>query len=246
MIARVGAATMVSGALLALAGNLLHPRYGDDPDVVTYRKIAGSDRFRIADVVIVVAIVLVTAGLVSIARSWHEGTAGALGHYGRLAALAGGTLALAQTGLETYGLKQQAAIFSSARPNDVVGAFWATNAIDHVNVALFATWTIVFLGIAPLLLGGAQSVAERGDRRLGVLGIAGGAVCLVVGVVSLVKQDQGPMEIPFLVGSLLVTAWLLLAGIALWRSAGRPQAIDLPGASVPSQAPAPSSPTRAG
>ena len=40
---RLGAAAAVVGALLALAGNLLHPRFGDIADVDLYRKIAGAE-----------------------------------------------------------------------------------------------------------------------------------------------------------------------------------------------------------
>jgi len=63
---RLGAAAAVVGALLALAGNLLHPRFGDIADVDLYRKIAGSDRWLTSDLLLIAALVLSTAGLVAI------------------------------------------------------------------------------------------------------------------------------------------------------------------------------------
>jgi hypothetical protein len=49
------------------------------------------------------------------------------------------------------------------------------------------------------------------------LGIIGGLICLLVGTVNLVKEDQAALNLVFLVGSLLVTAWLLVSGVLLRR-----------------------------
>ena len=48
----------------------------------------------------------------------------------------------------------------------------------------------------------------------------GGLICLVVGTVDLVMEDQSTLNLVFLVGSLLVTAWLLAAGVLLRRCRG--------------------------
>ena len=140
-----------------------------------------------------------------------------LSEYGRLATLVGGTIAIAQFGVETYGLKQQAAVFAGAQATDVQGALWATNAVDRLNTAMFNTWTIVFLGLAPLLLGLAVLRMRRFPNWLGVLGAVGGAVCLVIGCVNLAREDQTSTQTPFLIGSLLVTAWLFCAGALMLR-----------------------------
>ena len=216
MSLRVGGAAAVAGAVLALIGNLLHPRY-DGADVDIYRSIASSDRFRIADFVLVAALILLVAGTTTFARSLHSDGGVVLSEYGRLATLVGGTIAIAQFGVETYGLKQQAAAFAGAEAADMQGAFWATNAVDRLNTALFDTWTIVFLGIAPLVLGLAVLRIRRFPRWLGVLGAVGGTVCLVIGCVNLAREDQTSMQTPFLIGSLLVTAWLLCAGALMLR-----------------------------
>src|SRR5438128_1643411 len=80
---------------------------------------------------------------------------------------------------------------------DVVGAFWATNAVDHLNTALFAAWTIVYLGVAPLLLGVAIVQTRRYPGWVGALAGLGGAECLVVGFVNLMRTDQGATQVPF-------------------------------------------------
>lgn len=214
---RAGGAAGVVGGVLGIAGNLLHPRYSDLSDVEIYRRIAGSDRFWIADVLITLALLLTIAGFVAVARALSGGRGATLARFGGDAALVGGAIAIGSVALDMYGLKQAAKNFARAARADQVGAFWATNAIDRINTGALGAWTIVFLGLAPLLIGGAALMARRKPTWVGLSGMAGGALCLVVGFIDLSRQDQEPTQIPFLVGSLLVTVWIIAAGLGLWR-----------------------------
>jgi hypothetical protein len=214
-VKRLGGASAVVGGILALVGNLLHPRYGDEQDVEIYRKIATSDRYVVADFVLLVALVLVIAGILSIAR--HLG-ANPLSDHGRLFAVIGGTIALIQVGLETFALKHQAEVFARASPEAQNGSFWAANTLDHLNSALFSTWTAVFLGLTPILLGVAALQARRFPVWINVVAVLGGGLCLVVGSVNLGRDDQSTLDLPFLVGSLLVTVWVVAAGAMLLRA----------------------------
>jgi hypothetical protein len=220
---RVTAALAFGGGILALVGNGLAPRYSGD-DVQTYRHIANSTRWAASDVIILLALLLVTAAFVGIARTITNGQS-ELGNYGRMTSLVGGAIALTNVGIELYAYRQQAKAFSGANATNIVSAFWATNALDHVSAALFATWTIVLLGIAPVLLGLGQ-VRARFGARLGYGAIVGGLVCVVVGIGSLLKQDQSTFDIPFAIGSVIVTIWLLATGMRLWREQS-PTQIDL-------------------
>jgi hypothetical protein len=214
---RFAGGALVLGGVLSLVGNLVHPRYPDDPDVVIYRKIADSTWFAVADVVLIVGIALVIAGLVAVTRLF---AGDAIGTTARSAVVIGGALALGQLGIELFGVRQQARIFADAGPNDVSGAFWAANALDHVSSALFASFTVLLLGAAPLLISVAMHARADFARWLTLLGGLGGAVCIVVGFMNLLTSDQGDNEIPFLAGSLLVTVWVLATGITLFRARG--------------------------
>jgi len=220
---RTTGALAIGGAVTAFVGNAIAPRYSGD-DVEIYRKIAHSDRYAIAAVVILVALLLVTAAFVGISRR-ERARPDDLLEYARVAAIVGGAIALVQIGVELYGYRQAARSFASANTDNVVPAFWATNALDHTSAAMFATWTIVLLGVAPLLLGWAQ-LRSGATGRFGVVAIVGGAICVVVGFASLLKSDQSTFDIPFAIGSVIVTIWLLLTGIALWRNP-QSQEIDL-------------------
>jgi hypothetical protein len=215
MTARATGLLGLVAGVVALVGNLLAPRFsGDDVDI--YRELADSDRYTVAFVVVLVAVLLVTAAFVGIARSG----AGELRYYGRLTAVVGGSVALMQVALALFAFRQQAMAFADAPDGtQQVAAFWATNAVDHVNAALFSAWTIALLGLAPLLIG----LAQLRDRTLTApatgLGIVGGVLCVVVGVGELLTDDPSSWDVAFLVGSLLVTLWLFVTSAVLLRSA---------------------------
>jgi len=225
---RAGGAAGVVGGVLGIVGNLLHPRYSHLDDVDIYRRTAASERFRIADLLILVALLLVIAGFVAVARGLSRGRGATLARMGGDAALVGGAIAIASIALDMYGLKQAAETFAKAAPADRVGAFWATNAVDRINTGALGAWTIVFLGVAPLLIGGAALAARQRPVWVSLSGAVGGALCVVVGFINLSRQDQSSTEIPFLVGSLLVTGWIIAAGIGLWRVAPSPDMSESP------------------
>ena len=220
---RWGAVAAGVGGVLALVGNLLAPRY-NGLDFENYRRLGASDRQTLAISLLLVAILLVTAGLAAVAQSLRSANLSGPVENGRLAVLLGGTIAVAQFAIELYAYRQQARAFSGAGPGNEVSAFWATNSVDHVNAALFDVWTIVLLGIAPLLLGIAMLGFGRYPTYVALTGVAGGAVCICVGFVNLLKEDQSSTQWPFLIGSLLVTVWVLAAAYQLWPRDDRPVA----------------------
>jgi hypothetical protein len=206
---------LVGAGLFGLAGNMLHPRYaGEDVDI--YRHIAASDRYAVADLVLVPALVLLTIGLAALARR----ASGSLGDIARIVALIGGALGVAEIVVELQGVRQQAKLFVSAMPGDRPGAFWSTNAIDRINGALTGGWVILLLGVAPLLLGAIQLTDRAMPRVVALAGCAGGAVGAVVGVIDLLSSDQGRANLAFLIGSLVVTGWVIATGFVLTRTSG--------------------------
>lgn len=219
---RATAGLAIGAAVLALIGNGLSPRMSGD-DVPVYHQVANSTRFTVAAAIVLVALMLVTAAFVALGRPGTAGLIEPIRHGAVAAALVGGTIALAQAALQLSAYRQQAKAFDGANSHNVVSAFWATNAIDHVSAALFALWTLVLLGVAPMLLGVAQ-MRERVAARLGIAAIGGGAICLMVGIADLLVADQSSFDVPFAVGSAVVTLWLLATGVLMLR---RPQATVL-------------------
>src|SRR3954470_11925309 len=129
---RVGAEALIVGGIVAAAGNLLHPRYPNMDDTEAYRKLADSGLWRVADGLVLLAIVLVIAGAAAVAVSIEASRWGVLARYGRMAAVVGGAIALAATSLDMFAFKEEALNFATANDQDRNAAFWATNAIDKV------------------------------------------------------------------------------------------------------------------
>ena len=215
---RVGAGALLVGGVAAAVGNVLHPRYPNTEDIDVYRRMAASGVWRVSGIVILVALVLLIAGLSSVATSIEASRWGVLARYGRMAAMVGGAIALVANSLDMFAFKEEALNFAHAAAPDRNAAFWATNAIDKINVGLFNTWTIVFLGLAPLLIGLAMLRSERFPPWLGAIAAIGGAACTIIGAIGLFTTDQSTLVIPFFIGSLLVTIWVLAAGAVSWRA----------------------------
>ena len=216
---KLGGRLAVIGGVLAVVGNVIHPRFNGDP-VQAYRDVARSDALVPANLLLIVALLLATVGVMTIAWTLLGGPGRDLARIGSAAALAGGLLGVLQFGVENYAYRQLARAFASADAADRRGAFWATSAVDHVNSAMFSVWSMLFLGLAPLLIGLAMMANRQYPSWLSMLGIVGGLICVVVGMVNLVRDDQSTLNIPFLVGSLLVTAWIIASGALLMRGDG--------------------------
>jgi hypothetical protein len=216
---RMGGMAAVIGGLLALVANVLHPRWTDTEDVELYTDIADSGIWVADHLVLVVALILTIAGVVAIARSLEGGDGDTLARYGSLATVIGGAVALAQASLDGYAMRAAAEAFVHASDQDRVGAFWAANAIDKLGTGMFSMWTIVLLGVSPVLLGLAALRTRRMPAWLGWTAIVGGLVCTASGVAGLADVAEDASVTVFLVGSLFVTVWVIGAGWVLWHTA---------------------------
>lgn len=209
----------VIGGVLALVGNVLHPRWSDIDDVELYTKIADSGIWNADHLILVVALIFTTAGIVAVARSLEDGEGDTLARYGLLATVVGGAIAIGNISIDGYAMRAAAENFADAIPQDRNAAFWAVNAIDNVSSAMFSVWTLVLLGVSPFLLGLAAIRSGRIASWLGGAAVLGGVVSAGVGLAGLADVDGDSLLIPFLVGSLLVTVWVLGAGWTVWQRA---------------------------
>lgn len=213
----VGSLFAVAGGVVALVGNLLAPRFDQSDNVDVYRAVAASDRLAPAGLVLILAFLLTTIGILAIASSLRGGRGNDAAWLGGAAVAAGGAVALAQNSLELFGFRQMARVFAGAEGQNQQGAFWATSALDKANSSLFSTWTLLLLGLAPLLISVAMLQTRSFPSWLAGVGIVGGLICAFVAVANLLREDQAALNLVFLVGSLLVTAWLIAAGLLLRR-----------------------------
>lgn len=215
---------LVSGGLLAVLGNLLHPRFTQDNRDELYRAVNLSDRLLVADLVLIPAILLVTAGLVELGHLLGRRGAPALGRLARTAAVAGGAVAVLQFVVEGYAFKQAAHIFALTLTDEQnkIGAFYSTAAVERINTAMFSTWTMILLGVTPLLLVAAMWLTRSFPSWLSIAGGVGAVVCLLTALINIAREDQSTLLLlVFLVGSLLVTCWVIATGGLLLKAGPR-------------------------
>ena len=104
-------------------------------------------------------------------------------------------------------------------------------AVEEVQTALFHTWAALFTGV-PFLLMGLSGLAAGGGfpRWLGAIAVIGGTGALFMGV-------SGFLHVPvpgllFNLFAFIVTLWMLVAGVLVWRGSDRP-AVALADAASP-------------
>jgi hypothetical protein len=199
-----GATFAVAGGVIALGGNLLAPRFDKSDNVQVYRAIAASGRLAPAGLVLEVAFAFTTVGFLAIAASLRGGRGNDAAWLGAATAATGGAIALVQNSLDIFGLRQMARLFASADGQNQQGAFWATSALDKANASLFSTWTLLLLGLAPLLISVSMLRTRAFPTWLAAAGLVGGLTCAFVAVVNLLKENQAALSLVFLIGSLLV------------------------------------------
>ena len=91
---RLGGGAAIAGAILAGAGNLIHPVTPMHDQVGVARVMADSEIWVAVHLAIVVGILLMLGGLVAVYHSIRGGLAGALARFGLFAGVAGATFIL--------------------------------------------------------------------------------------------------------------------------------------------------------
>src|SRR5450759_3738830 len=87
---KVYGALFISGAVIGLVGNALHPHTAELDAAATVRAIAGNGAWVAIHLVIIVAILLIIGGLVGLAEEMTETSGEPLARMGLAAALLGG------------------------------------------------------------------------------------------------------------------------------------------------------------
>jgi hypothetical protein len=215
---RIGGVAAISGALLGMVGNLIHPVTPfDDPEGVA-RVIADSGSWVAIHLAIVLGIVLMLGGLVAIRRSIRDGLAGALSRLGLVAALAGATIGLVLVILDGVAARQLAQEWAAAPPEERGVALALVHANETINFALASLFNFVFAAVTFVLFGLAVVLSNVYPRWLGWVAVLAGVLSLVAGTIQAsVGEPTEASRLLTIVGPSVITVWLLWMGILLLR-----------------------------
>jgi hypothetical protein len=131
------------------------------------------------------------------------------------AAVLGGAVLLTGIMTDGYGHPFLTREWLAAEGPDKASILWAAHAIHIVDVALFATWVTVLLGMAFLLGGAAVAVSTNYSRALGITAVVGGAMCLLHGVATALQLTLPVPVWPL--GAAVDSFWLVTVGVVMLR-----------------------------
>lgn len=218
--AKLAAASAVLGALLALVVNPIHGDLPADPEVALNR-IASTDGWGLLHLGIMASAVLILCGLFGLAQVADGPLARAVARLGVVVAVPGAAVMLVGTAIDGFATKGLAVAWAAAPSADRALAFGLALAVEDIQNALFHTWAALFIGLPFLLLGASGLLAGGGfPRPLGAVAVVGGGGALSMGVLGFLHVPVP--GVLFNVFAFLVTLWVLVAGVLLWRAPSHP------------------------
>jgi hypothetical protein len=217
---RLGAGAAVSGSLLAMVGNLLHPVTPLGQSEGVARAIASSAGWVPIHLLIVAGLLLMFAGLVALSRSVKGGLAEALARYSYVAVIGGITVGLLLVIVDGVAAKHLADLWASAPPEERATALRLVLAEESINFAIASLFNILFAGVSYILLGLAVAFSGVYPRWLGWLAVAMGLGCVITGVIQALRGESSLLiKTLTIIFPTVITLWTVLLGILLWRKA---------------------------
>jgi hypothetical protein len=215
-ILRMGAGAAVVGAIIALVGNLLHPRPEDldAPVASELQAVAESGGWISIHLALLLGILLVAFGLFALARSLKGTDAEPQARVALGGLLIATPVAVVTLGIDGYGIKAVADALAAAPGNPV--ALAAGSAVAEVSWGLFMLTAITFLGITPLLYGLALATSKEWPAAFGWPVVVLGLGSIVAGLMGTFAGPSQGFFMLFTVTSVLITLWVLFGGIRLW------------------------------
>jgi Domain of unknown function (DUF4386) len=216
---RLFGALFISGAIIGLVGNGLHPHTADLDGAATVHAIAGNDAWVAIHLAIIVAILLVIGGLVGLAEEMTGTPGEPLARLGLAAALLGGAVVTVSSAIDGFVMKALSVASISATGTDGALALPISVAVKDVDFGIWSIGMLAFFGVAFACFGGAVVASRRYSGWFGWIAIVGAAGSAVAASLQIAAGGEvQPAEILFFASSLLLTLWSLALGILMWRS----------------------------
>jgi hypothetical protein len=223
-VLRLGSWAAIVGALVALVGNVLHPRMAnyDDPVAEEFRIASESDQWVAIHVAILIGALLLIFGLFAVARSMKGGRGEGVARVALGSLLVSAPIGIIGFALDGYVAKAMADGLAGAAPGPASGAAAAA----HVGWAVFMALVITFLGITPALFGAAVIADRTYPGWLGWVAVLFGTVAAINGIYGMFSGASAGFFLVFSITSGVLTLWVLALGVLLGRRVNDVVAID--------------------
>jgi hypothetical protein len=215
---RVGAVFACTSGAMALVGNMLHGPADATADGLHH--LAGNGHFGIyrADhFLLAIALIFALCGYAAIADTMKRNGA-AWARFGTLLAQVGTAVIMVALGIDGFAMVSVARAWAAAGAADQQIIFHVAQALWSAFVGIFALGVFVFFGCAPLLFGVAFRSQDVYPGWLSHAAVLGGVIGMALGVIlAFVPITFPTYAVLFGASSSLLAAWLIAAGIHMWR-----------------------------
>ena len=207
--------TIVHAALLVVDAPLSVP---GDTEVIL-QSIADSSIWAGIHILTLVTFLLGVGGLLALYRSITVEPGAALAQLGFAAALMGGAITSVSVAILGGGaMKELADAWAAAADKEV--PFAVAEATVLISFDIGSWGNLVFYGVAPILYGLAIALTGLYPKWLGWVAVVGGVGGVLI---QIVQFSQGVSQVTsgiYVASFLVVTLWLVVMGVLMWRKAG--------------------------
>lgn len=215
---RLFGALFISGAIIGLVGNGLHPHTADLDGAATVHAIAGNGAWVAIHLAIIVAILLVIGGLVGLAEEMTGTPGEPLARLGLVAAVLGGSVVTVSSAIDGFVMKALSVASVSANGTDGALALSISVAVKDVDFGIWSIGMLAFFGVAFACFGGAVIASRRYSGWFGWIAIVGAAGSAAAALLQIAASGEvQTAETLFFASSLILTLWALALGILMWR-----------------------------
>gem|GEM_PF-1705742 len=184
MVIRLGAGCGIAGAVIAIAGNALHPRTSASEigDTAAYLALVnGSENWVAVHAVIVFGSLLFLFAQSALLRVLRSTPGGLIAQVALSFAVLGGAVNLVDLLIDGTAMPELARQWQEAAAADQNLILHTAEAVRAVDFGLLSGIMIAFFGVPFLLFGWATAVSGTFPRWLGLTGAAGGLAIFAVG-----------------------------------------------------------------
>ena len=220
---RIGAVSLIVGFVMTIVHTALlvvDAPLSDPGDTEAFiQSIVDSSFWAGIHVLVLVPLLLGVGGLLALYRSITGEPGAALAQLGFAAALTGGAITSVSVAILGGGaMKELADAWAAAADKEV--PFAVAKATILVSFDIGSWGNLVFYGVAPILYGLAISLTGIYPKWLGWVAVIGGVGGVLI---QIVQFSQGVSQVTsgvYVASFLVVTLWLVVMGVLMWRKAG--------------------------
>lgn len=216
---KLGAVTAIAGAIILMAGTMLHPLGADPGDpVAAFTEYAANDLWIGSHLSQFLGVAMMFVGLVALNDSLKGERFACLAKLGVFVGVAALAITAVLQAVDGIALKLMVDDWVSASEGQKQSAFQATLAVRRIETGVASFMALLF-GSALALFASAVAFSTIYPTWLGWLGIGGGIGTIAGGLLTMFSGFSTTamnVAMPF---NLILVVWMVVIGVLMWRRA---------------------------